>query len=135
MLDAFCCCVQRLSSDAPDERLTLHQSEDDPGVLPDEQVLWPDLPDRVLAGVPSARESQLSGQRRTGRQYPVTGCTPVLVPPRQFPDRLTAIILSRSDGRSIRSAPFLPSHCSPKSELLRILAVNKAQEAYQTTVP
>jgi hypothetical protein len=39
--------------------------------------------------MPSARGGPRSGQRRTGRQYPVTGCTTVSVPPCQFPDWLT----------------------------------------------
>jgi hypothetical protein len=39
--------------------------------------------------MPSARGGPQTGQRRTGRQYPVTGCTPVSVSPRQFPDWLT----------------------------------------------
>jgi hypothetical protein len=39
--------------------------------------------------VPSSPGGPQSGQRRTGHQSPVTGCTPVSVPPRQFPDWLT----------------------------------------------
>jgi hypothetical protein len=61
-------------------------SSDEPGVRPDEPVLWPD---RVRTGTPSARGGPLSCRWYTGRQYPVAGCTPVSVPPRQFPDWLT----------------------------------------------
>jgi hypothetical protein len=74
---AFCNCVRRLPFDEPDEQLTPRQSEDDPGVRPVEPVLWSG---RVRAGEPSSPGGLRSGPRRTGRQYPVTGCTPMSVP-------------------------------------------------------
>jgi hypothetical protein len=79
---AFCDRVRRLPFDASDEQLTPCQSGDDPGVLPDEQVLWPG---RVRAGHPSSPGGPRSGPRRTLRQYPVTGCTPMSVPSTSVP--------------------------------------------------
>jgi hypothetical protein len=84
---AFCKRDRRLPFDEPDDQLTPRQSGDDPGIRPVEPVLWPG---RVWAGMSSSPGGPRSGPRRTGRQYPVTGCTPVSVPsPRQFHDWLT----------------------------------------------
>jgi hypothetical protein len=79
---AFCDRVRRLPFDEPDEQLTPRQSGDDPGVRPDEPVLWPD---RVRAGQPPSPGGPRSGPRRTGRQYPVTDCTPMSVPSTSVP--------------------------------------------------
>jgi hypothetical protein len=79
---AFCDRVRRLPFDEPNDQLTPRQSGDDPGVLPVEPVLWPG---QVLAGQPSSPGGPRSGQRSTGRQYPVTGCTPVSVPSTSVP--------------------------------------------------
>jgi hypothetical protein len=76
--------VRRLLFDEPDEQLTPRQSGDDLGVLPIEPVLWSG---RVRAGHPSSPGGPLSGPRRTGRQYPVTDCMPMSVPPTSVPRR------------------------------------------------
>jgi hypothetical protein len=78
----YCGRVRRLPFDEPDEQLTPRQSEDDPGVRPAEPVLWSG---RVRAGHPSSAGGPRSGPRRTGRQYPITGCMPMSVPPTSVP--------------------------------------------------
>jgi hypothetical protein len=70
------------SRSMPDEQLTPRQSGDDPGVRPVEPVLWPG---RVRAGQPPSPGGPRSCPRRTGRQYPVAGCTPMSVPPTSVP--------------------------------------------------
>jgi hypothetical protein len=79
---AFCDHVRLLPYDEPDEQLTPRQTGDDPGVLPVEPVLWPG---RVRARQPSSPGGPRSGPRSTGRQYPVTGCTPMSVPSTSVP--------------------------------------------------
>jgi hypothetical protein len=74
--------VRRLPFDEPDEQLTPRQSGDDPGVRPVGQDLWSG---RVRAGHPSSPGGPRSGPRCTGRQYPVTGCMPMSVPPTSVP--------------------------------------------------
>jgi hypothetical protein len=79
---AFCDRIRRLPFDEPDEQLTPRQSEDDPGVLPVEPVLWTG---RIRAGQPPSTGGPRSGPRRTGRQYPVTSCTQMSVPSTSVP--------------------------------------------------
>jgi hypothetical protein len=79
---AFCGRVRQLPFDEPDEQPTPRQSGDDPGVRPDEPVLWSG---RVRAGHPSSPGGPRSGPRRTGHQYPVTGCAPMSVSPTSVP--------------------------------------------------
>jgi hypothetical protein len=79
---AFCGRVRRLPFDEPDERLAPRQSGGDPGIRPVGPVLWTG---RVRAGHPSSPGGPRSGPRRTGRQYPVTGCMPLSVPPTSVP--------------------------------------------------
>jgi hypothetical protein len=69
-------------TDEPDEQLTPRRSGDDPGVRPDEPVLWSG---RVRAGHPSSPGGPWSGPRRTGRQHSVTGCMQLSVPPTSVP--------------------------------------------------
>jgi hypothetical protein len=79
---AFCGRVRQLPFDEPAEQLTPRRSGDDPWVRPDESVLWSG---RIRAGHPSSPGGPRSGPRRTGRQYPVTDCTPMSVPPTSVP--------------------------------------------------
>jgi hypothetical protein len=74
--------VRQLPFDEPDGHLTPRQSGEDPGVLPVEQVPWPC---RGWAGQPASPGGPRGSQRSTGSQYPVTGCTPVSVPPTSVP--------------------------------------------------
>jgi hypothetical protein len=93
---AFCGRVRRLLFDETDEQLTPRRSGDDPGVRPDEPVLWSG---RVRAGPPSSPGGPRSGPRRTGRQYPVTDCMPMSVPSTSVP--------------RLAHRPSVHKHCAP----------------------